>query len=167
MNVNTDVGMKAHGDFGGFVNIAGTARCTDCNEVKLNMHFMFYKNRVNPITRLCLYVNKKCHACRKLYAIHKKQAVNNMKEMNVIRPLPTVENPYPCDCCKKSIYTSRTLQLDHCHVTGRFRGHTCKECNISTGNLGDSIEGLMRVVRYLNITEGRSKDELKTMIEEV
>lgn len=162
--MNND-GWKPHGNFGGFVNLQGSAECTDCNEVKSNTCFMFYQNRVNPTTKLCLYVNKKCDCCRKLYGVHKRQAVKHMKEMNIVRPISTLENPYPCECCGKLVTTSRTLQLDHCHVTGRFRGHTCKECNISTGNLGDSVEGLMRVIKYLNRTEMKTKDELKNMID--
>ena len=62
---------RPHGDFGGFVDFAGTATCTDCFQVKNNEHFMFYKNRVNPDSKLCLYVNKKCDDCRKLYSVHK------------------------------------------------------------------------------------------------
>ena len=61
-----------HGDFGGYIDLSGTAVCTDCGERKSNSHFKFYKNRVNPTTKLCLYVNKKCKDCLKLYTVHKK-----------------------------------------------------------------------------------------------
>ena len=58
------VQLTPHGDMGGFINFAGTATCTDCHQVRNNEHFMFYKNRINPDTKLCLYVNKKCDVNR-------------------------------------------------------------------------------------------------------
>jgi hypothetical protein len=77
-----------------------------------------------------------------------------------------VEHPYPCDCCGKDIVTTKTIQLDHCHEKGVFRGWLCKECNISMGNLGDNIEGFIRAIKYLNRTEGKSCDEIKQMVDE-
>lgn len=145
--------LVAHGCNNGFIDIAGSATCTDCKLEKSNSNFIFYKNRVNPTTNLCLYVNKKCFVCRKLYMVHKKQSSESIKKLNIVRPVPSINNPYPCDCCKKLIITTKTIQLDHCHKTGTFRGWLCKECNISMGNLGDDITGIMRVIRYMNKTE--------------
>jgi hypothetical protein len=158
---------NAHGDFGGFIDPNGTATCTDCHEVKSNTHFMFYKNRVNPRTKLCLYANKKCDICRKAYGVHKKQSELHMKSQNIERPKPSIETPYLCDCCGKMITTTKTLQLDHCHEKGVFRGWLCKECNISMGNLGDDILGFIRAIKYLNRTEGKTKEEIKQMIDEM
>lgn len=153
-----------HGKFGGFIDLAGSAICTTCKETKGNKHFIFYTNRVNPDTKHCLYSNKKCDECRKQYAIHKKKSENDVKLLDIQRPIPSLENPYPCDCCGKDIVTTKTIQLDHCHKKGIFRGWLCKECNISIGNLGDDIEGIFRVIKYLNKTEGKTKDELQEYI---
>lgn len=154
-----------HGNFGGFIDLAGTAVCTTCRETKTNEHFKFYTNRVNPDTKHCLYTNKKCNDCTKLYAIHKKQSEDEVRSMGIKRPVPTSESPYKCDCCGKDITTTRTIQLDHCHKKGIFRGWLCKECNISIGNLGDDIEGIFRVIKYLNKTEGKTKEELIEYVE--
>ena len=51
----------------------------------------------------------------------------------------------PCDCCGRV----RRLFVDHCHVTGRFRGHICQQCHVGFGNLGDNHFGLLRAIRYL------------------
>jgi Recombination endonuclease VII len=157
----------AHGKFGGFIDLDGVATCTTCKETKTNTHFMFYTNRVNPDTKHCLYTNKKCDECRRKYIVHKKQSEQDMKSLNIERPVPSIENPYKCDCCGKNIVTTKTIQLDHCHEKGIFRGWCCKECNISIGNLGDNIAGMMQVIKYLNRTEKVSKEVLKSMIEEM
>lgn len=156
-----------HGNYNGFINTDGSATCTDCKIEKTNNNFIFYKNRVNPITNLCLYVNKKCSDCRKLYLVHKKKSTENVKRLNIIRPTPSVDKPYRCDCCDKNIFTTKTIQLDHCHETGLFRGWLCKECNISMGNLGDNILGIMRVVRYMNKTEKIERNELNEIIDDI
>jgi len=50
-----------------------------------------------------------------------------------------------CECCGRD----RRLFVDHCHTTGRFRGHICQQCNVGLGNLGDDEAGLLRAIRYL------------------
>ena len=156
-----------HGEFGGYIDLSGTAVCTDCGERKSNSQFKFYKNRVNPTTKLCLYVNKKCKDCLKLYMVHKKLSEQNVRDQNIERPKPSINEPYLCDCCGKAILTTKTIQLDHCHENGMFRGWLCKECNISMGNLGDNIEGILRVIKYLNKTEGKTKEDLQHMIDDL
>lgn len=140
------------------------ATCTDCGIEKNNKHFIFYKNRVNPTTKLCLYVNKKCDYCRKRYLLHKRISEKQIKDLQIVRPIPSIEDPYMCDCCHKQIITTRTIQLDHCHETGDFRGWLCKECNISMGNLGDNIEGIIRVIKYMNRTEKKTIEEILDLI---
>ena len=159
--------MISHGDFGGFIDLSGKAICSDCKIEKTNNHFTFYKNRVNPITKLCLYVNKKCNDCIKKYNKHKKDIINEIKNSNIIRPIPSKTNPYNCDNCKKAIVTTKTIQLDHCHKTGKFRGWLCKECNISIGNLGDDINGIIHTIKYLNKTQQISKENIISMINEL
>ena len=162
-----NMSLLPHGDFGGHIDTLGTATCTDCHQVKNNAEFMFYKNRVNPDTKLCLYVNKKCKSCRQTYQVGKQEAEAFLKTNHIARPVPSLERPYPCDCCHKPIVTTRTIQLDHCHRTNEFRGWLCKECNISMGNLGDNIVGFLRAIKYLNRTEKRGVDELQAMLRDV
>lgn len=51
-----------------------------------------------------------------------------------------------CDCCGKK----KKLVVDHCHKTLRFRGYICHKCNVGIGGLGDTLEGLMMAIKYLN-----------------
>lgn len=87
--------------------------------------------------------------------------------MEIVRPIPSVENPYYCDCCYKSIVTTKTIQLDHCHLTGNFRGWLCKECNISIGNLGDDINSLINVIKYMNKSEKKTMEDLQHEISRI
>jgi hypothetical protein len=66
------------------------------------------------------------------------------------QPFPTRPMPTTCECCGKI----SPLKLDHCHVSGKFRGWLCFHCNTGLGKLGDSIEGLMNAVRYLQRAAG-------------
>jgi hypothetical protein len=63
-------------------------------------------------------------------------------------PSPTRPAPTLCECCGEAPNT-RTLHLDHCHITGAFRGWLCMRCNTAIGKLGDQLDGVLRAVRYL------------------
>ena len=41
------------------------------------------------------------------------------------------------------------LCVDHCHETGKVRGILCSSCNKALGTFGDNLEGLLKVVKYL------------------
>ncbi len=41
------------------------------------------------------------------------------------------------------------LEIDRDQVTGRIRGLLCRKCNSGIGNLGEDIERMKRVIRYL------------------
>jgi hypothetical protein len=40
----------------------------------------------------------------------------------------------------------------------KFRGWLCNICNLSIGQLGDSVEGLMNAVRYLERAKDRKPE---------
>jgi hypothetical protein len=50
-----------------------------------------------------------------------------------------------CEICGKT----EDLCYDHCHATMKFRGVLCRGCNRSLGQLGDNLEGILKVVKYL------------------
>lgn len=41
------------------------------------------------------------------------------------------------------------LVIDHCHVSGKFRGLLCYRCNLALGQIGDDISILERAIDYL------------------
>lgn len=45
------------------------------------------------------------------------------------------------------------MRLDHCHAKGVVRGLLCNSCNGALGVLGDTVEGLMRAVAYIERSE--------------
>lgn len=59
-----------------------------------------------------------------------------------------------CAVCKTQVaFTgagfAHKAHVDHCHQTGRVRGVLCARCNTAIGALGDSVDSLKAVVRYL------------------
>lgn len=54
-----------------------------------------------------------------------------------------------CELCGRLPDEDRALAADHDHSTDKFRGWICWHCNCALGKFGDSIEGLMRAVKYL------------------
>jgi hypothetical protein len=57
--------------------------------------------------------------------------------------------PEICDCCHKP--STKTLHLDHCHVTGEFMGWVCIFCN----SLRDDITALQQRIDYLRAFQSR------------
>jgi hypothetical protein len=65
-------------------------------------------------------------------------------------PSPPVDNK--CAICHRDAGKGvhyRGLALDHEHVTGKFRGYLCRDCNMGLGMLGDTVEAIRRVLAYL------------------
>lgn len=58
------------------------------------------------------------------------------------------EQNYMCILCGRD-NGSKPLNVDHDHKTGRVRGLLCLSCNQALGKFGDNIEGLQRVIKYL------------------
>lgn len=51
-----------------------------------------------------------------------------------------------CDICNGT----KTLSIDHCHITGKLRGTLCRACNTGIGLLSDSIPRLRGAITYLD-----------------
>jgi len=55
--------------------------------------------------------------------------------------------PKVCDCCGEP--SNKSLVVDHCHNTLKFRGWLCASCNLGIGHLGDNIEGVEKAIAFL------------------
>ncbi len=60
--------------------------------------------------------------------------------------IPNRLRPNRCECCGE--ISARTLHLDHCHDSGRFRGWCCSYCNTGAG-LADNPKRLRLRALYL------------------
>lgn len=72
------------------------------------------------------------------------------------RQLPSRPCPDRCENCSALFADSKTHHgacFDHDHVTGKFRGWLCNDCNRGIGQLGDSREGILRALRYFDKAE--------------
>jgi hypothetical protein len=103
--------------------------CRICNEEKTLERFGKHKHASGGLDSRC----KKC--------ISKDKALRTklLKEYEHTRP-------EVCECCEKK--HKKTLCLDHDHETGEFNGWLCDDCNVGIGRLGDTIDGLMKAVKY-------------------
>lgn len=83
-------------------------------------------------------VDNRCKACIR------KQT----KLRNELRKLHEHKKTDRCDCCGE--IPEKSLVLDHCHKTLKFRGWICEPCNHGIGKLGDNIEGVEKALAYLS-----------------
>ena len=62
-----------------------------------------------------------------------------------------------CACCGVDAKDDKggKLHLDHCHVTGEYRGHLCGSCNRGLGMLGDNLTGVQLALDYLKRVESK------------
>lgn len=69
------------------------------------------------------------------------------------RGLPSADRPCPedslCEACGGPPNGQGKLHLDHCHVSGKFRGWLCHKCNNGFGLLGDTLIEIERRIEYL------------------
>jgi recombination endonuclease VII len=54
--------------------------------------------------------------------------------------------PEHCEACGAK---AKKICYDHCHVTNRFRGWLCSNCNCALGHVNDSEERLMKLIEYV------------------
>lgn len=107
--------------------------CTECDESKpLDAYSILAGGALGR--------NPKCRAC----IIERGLAyTKRTRELRAGRPRPD-----RCEVCKRKP-GKRALSLDHCHVSGKFRGWLCSHCNTALGHVDDSVETLRRLISYL------------------
>ena len=101
--------------------------CSVCGKKKLITEYHVCRANRDNLDSRCKTCEKERHQLRR-------------KLEKTARPKPDV-----CECCEEKT----TLFPDHDHVTKKFRGWLCKSCNSGLGQLGDTLEGVMKAVRYL------------------
>lgn len=85
------------------------------------------------------------------YQAAHKEGTRQAKRRNRGLPEPTRPCPEVCENCGRPP-GKKSLALDHCHATGRFRGWLCGSCNITLGHMKDSPALLRSLAVYLEST---------------
>jgi len=52
-------------------------------------------------------------------------------------------------CLEPLVRGNAGFAVDHCHQTGKIRGLLCMRCNVSLGNVKDSVTRLFGLIKYL------------------
>lgn len=76
------------------------------------------------------------------------------REKGRYQRLPSSTRPCPeiCELCGKAPQGKiKSLSLDHCHITNRFRGWLCSSCNKGIGFLKDNPELCEKAATYLRL----------------
>jgi hypothetical protein len=87
------------------------------------------------------YKTKGCKRCVIDRNIKNKYSLSGIEEFKEL----CIKQDYKClICCE-----SNKLCIDHCHVSGKFRGIICMQCNSGLGYFKDSIKYLQTAIDYL------------------
>jgi|TARA_B100001094_G_scaffold204158_1_gene198089 hypothetical protein len=104
--------------------------CKVCQKEKPLHLFPFHINNLSGYDRRCKGCIKKQSKLRsELRKVHEHK-----------------KTPF-CDCCGQR--SQKSLVLDHCHETLKFRGWLCEQCNMGIGKLGDNLQGVKKALQYL------------------
>jgi hypothetical protein len=103
--------------------------CEKCGDHREESDFRVCARSSRGVSRACT-----CRICEAAAAAQRRRLAK------LVGPPATA-----CDICR----SEGTTVLDHCHVTGKFRGWLCRDCNLGLGKLGDDIAGVRRAIAYL------------------
>lgn len=106
-----------------------------------NKMYARHKEKIQARRKAWRITNREKHLAqsraRALRASYKKLAA----------PIPRPA-PANCEACGKAF--TGTPRMDHDHKTNLFRGWLCHRCNSAIGLAGDTLEGVQKLVEYLN-----------------
>jgi len=123
--------------------------CKPCKNEKARAYYADNKERCAKSTRARYHKNKeKVLAQQRRYYINKKFKID----------VETYDEMMSrsCESCGKNY----DQVLDHCHATGEVRGVLCRQCNMALGLLGDDLDGVERLMKYItsNTKLGEAND---------
>lgn len=118
--------------------------CKGCGEIKLLVEFYSCKENLDGKRGRCKSCDKKWRGnnLTKIAAYHKKRMYGLTPEHEAERLESQGNVCAICGCLPP-------LCVDHDHMTGEIRGLLCRRCNSGLGFLGDNLEGILKVVAYL------------------
>jgi len=105
------------------------SRCKDCDHARVRAYH--HKNK-EKITKQMLVSHR-----RRRYGLNEEEYNNMILSQNNL-----------CAICNKS--SSKTLHIDHDHITGKVRGLLCSSCNTGIGMLQEDTVILNKAIEYLS-----------------
>lgn len=92
-------------------------------------------------------------AARKRYRATPKFKDYNKRKQWKAKGIPEPTRPMPerCECCNSLPNGKGALHNDHDHVTKKFRGWICSNCNRGIGYLGDTKSGISFALAYITL----------------
>ena len=125
-----------------------TKKCTKCQEIKSLDCYNGNTSGSDPFDKDGYRLRRpECTSCTKTIASGKTIARNYAKLNGVAYKAPEGTT---CSVCERLPHRGNGLVFDHCHKLNVFRGYICNSCNRSMGVLGDDVNGILRVLNYLN-----------------
>lgn len=102
-----------------------------------------------PIDAFYFYYGKHTAACRAC-TIERASRRHYEKNLGISKDeaLILISQAGSCESCGVSFAGTRRAVIDHDHVTGNIRGVLCDNCNTAFGLLGDSAEGVEKLLYY-------------------
>ena len=132
--------------------------CAKCGEVKQLDAFSKYRNGTQQGYR------RACNACRyaqakaRGYATYGHKTSRQQRKHEIKYRYGITETELSamhaeqegrCAICHAHEDEVGTLNIDHCHISGKVRGLLCKPCNMGLGYFKDSIDRLRKASEYL------------------
>lgn len=95
--------------------------------------------------------NGLCVECTKIRYTRNRPSRRRQERKRDGLPEPTRPEPPGCEICggKTARKLEISLNVDHSHQTGKFRGWLCGNCNRGLGLLGDTLQSILKVAAYL------------------
>jgi hypothetical protein len=122
--------------------------CTCCQQTLSDemFHKRTYRNGrvgLQPKCKKCATENRRQYYkpheyMRRKFNLTDKQYAELMKHDN-------------CEVCGRDITNKKCI--DHCHNTEKIRGVLCNNCNTTLGLVGDNVQVLTELIRYLERSE--------------
>lgn len=108
--------------------------------------YMCKKNKsINMFHKDSRRKDKLYRFCKECVSIYNRSKKYNIETSKII-------NSKKCEICNND----QNIYIDHCHLTNKFRGFLCRECNFGLGNFKDSILLLKKSIKYLEKNNDKS-----------
>lgn len=137
-----------HGHSG--IRYTSNKTCVECS-TKQSMR-AYHKVMLDPVK----HAKHKAKSLALFYKNHERRKAYTLAWRRKLDGLPAPTRPVPpvCESCARAS-PKLALNLDHCHVSGKFRGWLCAACNRGLGLLGDTEQALLNALAYVRRSQAQ------------